>query len=350
MKHFQKALAVVLALLLTASLFSVTALADGDDPSGKLIASYSFDDGNTKDSVGINHAVLYNGKVVSDAVFTDGVVGKALQLSTKGKMEAYWLSIPYDVFDGNQDSFSLSMWYMATGYNTTGEDSELFSFYNTSIENFMFYSPASAAFQDKAFTMKWNGLTQGYGYANVISPYNPGNWVHLVFCVDAVDGQSVITAYINGASVDVDQGGDWSGSLMSALGMDNFTIGGKNPYKGGETPMCLFYGAVDEVQIYSGVLSQAEAAYLYNKTGYSAVPAVAPAATEGSTETTAQASETAVTESAAEETKATSAAGETKEAESGLNTTGKIGWIVAGVVLAAAIVLVVLYFVKKKKK
>lgn len=283
MKHLKKVLALLLAAMMLLSVCAMTASADeeatGDpeateevvlpevdeanNPASKLIAEYTFNNENVKDSISLNHAIFYNNKAVTDPVFTEGVVGRGLQLSTKGTGQRYWLSIPYDVFDGNQDTFSLSMWYCPSGYNIGGEDTELFSFYNSTVEAFMFYSPAAVAFQDKAFTMKWNGLNQSYGYANIITPYKENEWVHLVFTVEAVDNQSVITAYINGIQVEVDQGGDWDNSLMSQLGINNFTIGGKNPYKGGDVPMCLFYGAIDEVQIYSGVLCGNEAEYLY---------------------------------------------------------------------------------------
>ncbi len=273
MKTFGKMLAVILALAVLTAIGAFAVMAEepadlpevdeANNPANRLLAQYTFNNENVKDSVGINHAVFHNNRAVEDPVFTEGVVGRGLQLSTKGTGQRYWLSIPYDVFQGNQDTFSLSMWYKASGYNIGGEDSELFSFYNSKAENFLFYSPAAVAFQDKAFVMKWSGANGGYGYANVITPYKENEWVHLVFTVEAVDGSSVITAYINGAEIETDQGGDWDNALMSALGINNFTIGGKNPYKGGDVPMCLFYGAVDEVQIYSGVLSGAEAQYLY---------------------------------------------------------------------------------------
>ena len=222
--------------------------------SGELLAEINFDDSTT----GI--ATLYDNKNKVNGTFVDGVSGKGLQLSTKGGAEKLWLSVPYDVFAGSQDSFSISLWYKATGYNTSGEDSQLFSLYNSKSEKFLFYSYAAKAFQDKAFTMKWDST---YGYANVMTPYAENEWVHLVFCVEAVGNESRISAYVNGKKVEVDQGGEWANSLMSDFGIDTFTIGGKNPYKGGATPACLFYGVVDEIRIYSGALN-AEQAAVYN--------------------------------------------------------------------------------------
>ena len=231
-----------------------------ETPDG-LVASYDFNNETTRDSVGVNHALLYDGGGVAEATYVDGIRGKALQLSTKMTGEKYWLSIPYEVFGKNPDTFTLSIWYNASDYNALGEDSELFSFYNTKGERFLFYSPASTAFQDKAFTMQWDGTN--VGYANVITPYDPGQWVHLVFAVEAKGNKSVVTAYVNGEAVEVDQGGDWEDSLMSMLGIDRFTIGGKNPYKGGNSPACLFYGMVDEIQIYDHALTEANAKAIY---------------------------------------------------------------------------------------
>ena len=223
--------------------------------SGELLAEINFDDSTT----GI--ATLYDNKNKANGTFVDGVSGKGLQLSTKGGAEKLWLSVPYDVFTGSRDSFSISLWYKATGYNTSGEDSQLFSLYNSKSEKFLFYSYAAKAFQDKAFTMKWDST---YGYANVMTPYAENEWVHLVFCVEAVGNESRISAYVNGKKVEVDQGGEWANSLMSDFGIDTFTIGGKNPYKGGATPACLFYGMVDEIRIYSGALNAEQAAAVYN--------------------------------------------------------------------------------------
>ena len=232
------------------------------DPSSKLIAEFNFDNDNTRDALGRHDAVLYNDGDVARGTYIDGKFGKALQLSQKNTGDKLWLSVPYEVFDGTADSFSLSLWFKADGYNTSGEDSELFSFYNSGAEKFLFYSYAAKDFQDKGFTMKWDG---NYGYANLIGmPYEENEWVHLIFCVEADGDQSIITAYRNGVALEVDQGGDWSNSLMSSLGIDTFTIGGKNPYKGGDTPSCLFYGAVDEVRLYKGVLTAEEAAAIAN--------------------------------------------------------------------------------------
>ena len=227
---------------------------------GDLIGQWNFDNSNTMDSVGNYHGTLWNNSSVATGTYVDGVSGKALKLSTQGTDEKYWLDIPYSVFGGNQNSFTISLWYNSAGHNTSGENSELFSLYNKAGERFLFYG-AQMDGNKNAFTMKWDGT---YGYANVIGGYKENEWVHLVFAVDASDGQSKITAYINGKAVEVDQGGAWANSLMSQFEINAFTIGGKNPYKGGTTPKCLFYGAVDEVQLYAGTLSEDKAAELYN--------------------------------------------------------------------------------------
>ncbi len=253
---------ILIAALLICGL-SMAVSAGSDELSAKLLAEYNFDNQTTNDSVGANHATFYNNADAAAATYEDGISGKGLKLSTKGTDEKFWLSIPYSVFGDSRDSFTLSLWYKASGYNTSGEDSELFSLYNSANERFLFYSPAAVAFQDKGFAMKWDGT---YGSANVISGYKENEWTHLVFAVDAVDGQSKITAYINGAAVEVDQSGAWANSLMSQLGVDTFTIGGKNPYKGGPTPNCLFYGTVDEIRLYKGALNADEAKAIYDET------------------------------------------------------------------------------------
>ncbi len=230
------------------------------EPTGTgLVANWSFED-SLDDSVGSNHATFYNNDKVANATYAEGISGKALQLSTQGTDEKFWLSIPYSTFGGNRDTFSLSIWYKATGHNTSGENSELFSLYNSSAEKFLFYG-AHHDGNANGFSMKWDGT---YGYANVIDSYKENEWVNLIYCVENVNGQSKITAFVNGKAVEVDQGGEWANSLMSQMGIDTFTIGGKNPYKGGATPNCLFYGLVDEIAVYDRALTEAEATAIYD--------------------------------------------------------------------------------------
>lgn len=220
----------------------------------KLLGEWNFDDETT------GTATLYNNADTATGTYVDGISGKALKLSTQGTDEKFWLNIPYSVFGDNKDSFTLSIWFNAAGHNTAGENSELFTLYNSGAEKFLFYGSHFDG-NPNGFTMKWDGT---YGYANVIGSWKENEWVHLVYCVDNVDGQSKISAYVNGIPVEVDQGEKWANSLMSQMGMDTFTIGGKNPYKGGATPNCLFYGSVDEIQLYAGALDAGEAARLYD--------------------------------------------------------------------------------------
>ena len=267
----KKILALLLVTVMLLTYMPVVTLAGNMTLSDKLLAEYNFDDQTTCDSVGGKDATFYDNQSTAQATYAEGAYGKALKLSQKGTDEKFWLSIPYSVLEESRDSFTLSIWYNSSDYNTHGEDSELFSIYNSNQEKFLFYSPASTAFQDKAFTMKWDG---NYGYANVLTPYLQNQWIHLVYAVEANGSQSKITVYINGKAIAVDQGGDWTNSLMSQLGMDTLTIGGKNPYKGGTTPNCMFYGMVDEIRLYAGALSEQEAAELYN---YVANPATGSA-------------------------------------------------------------------------
>ena len=249
----KKLIACMLVIMLFVGMLPLAASA-ATGLESKLLAEWTFDDQTT------GSATLYNDAAEASGTYIDGISGKALKLSTQGTNEKFWLNIPYSTFGNNKDSFSISLWYNASGHNTAGENSEIFSLYNSSAEKFLFYG-AHFDGNPNAFSMKWDGT---YGYANVIGGYKENEWVHLVYCVDNVGGQSKITAYVNGVPVEVDQGGEWANSLMSQMGIDTFTIGGKNPYKGGPTPNCLFYGSVDEIQIYAGALSAAEAGNLYN--------------------------------------------------------------------------------------
>jgi len=243
---------MMVVMLLVGMMPTVVGAATGLE--NRLLGEWNFDDETT------GSATLYNDAAEAAGTYVDGISGKALKLSTKGTGEKFWLNIPYSTFGENKDSFTISLWYNASGHNTEGENSQIFSLYNAGAEKFLFYG-AHYDGNANGFSMKWDGT---YGYANVIGGYKENEWVHLVYCVDNVNGQSKITAYVNGNAVEVDQGGEWANSLMSQMGINTFTIGGKNPYKGGPTPNCLFYGSVDEVQLYAGALNASEAARLYD--------------------------------------------------------------------------------------
>ena len=94
-------------------------------------------------------------------------------------------------------------------------------------------------------------------------PYAENEWTYLTYVVDIVNDLAAISVYRNGELVGTEQGSNWTNGLLSELGVNKFTIGGKNPYKGGATPNCLFYGAVDEVKLYAGALTAAEASAIY---------------------------------------------------------------------------------------
>ena len=84
--------------------------------SDRLLAEWNFDDSTTADAVGEHDAVLYNDSTVASGTYVDGISGKALQLSTKGTDDKYWLSIPYDTLSENPNSFTISLWYNSTGH------------------------------------------------------------------------------------------------------------------------------------------------------------------------------------------------------------------------------------------
>ena len=232
---------------------------------GTLLAEYNFNEENTCDSVLDRDAVFYEKETIQDAIFTDGINGKALRLSEQGSQEQYWLDIPYRVFGGNNvDTFTVSIWYRSDGCNTEGISTELFTLYNSTAEKYMFYTPSSVDIPEEGSV---DNLSNVRGYANMNHAYKAGEWTHLVFTVGTKGTQSRINAYINGKSLAVNRGGDWTNSLMSLMGMDHLTIGGRNPYRlnneVGSYP--TFYGCVDEIQIYAGELTQQEALNLYEQ-------------------------------------------------------------------------------------
>ena len=217
----------------------------------KLLGEWNFDDETT------GTATLYNNADTATGTYVDGISGKALKLSTQGTDEKFWLNIPYSVFGDNKDSFTLSIWYYANGYKTTGEETQLFSLYNTGTEK-MLVQGINKEGSPKMWGMKWDGT---YGHCNLIGAHKQNEWVNLIYCVDVVDGQNKVTAYVNGVAIEADSGNpSWANSLLSEMGFDSFTIGGHNKWKAD----CIFYGMVDEIQLYAGALNAGEAARLYD--------------------------------------------------------------------------------------
>ena len=157
----KRILALVLTAMLAMSVFAVHAAAIGTDPSSKLLAEWNFDDQNTNDSKGSNNATFMSGTEAADATYVDGVEGKALQLS-KASSDNFWLSVPYAAFGDSKDSFSLSIWYNATGLSERGQSSQLLTFTNSNGKEWFFWGPAVSAELTFSFTGKDNG---SYGYA-----------------------------------------------------------------------------------------------------------------------------------------------------------------------------------------
>lgn len=260
-------IAVVLVLIVSVSYMGMTASAS-DDPYGKLAFGYTFDGENLDEVLGKNRVTYYEDYDITDGKYVDGKVGKALQFVDDGETDPIWLDIPLDTLE--TDCFTVTFWYKATSYETAGEDSEIFTFFNPAQEKFLYYSPMKT---DGAWTyiMKWGGSTEKLHYYDVWANYEDhaflmNEWVHVAFSWVSEDSSntSSVKLYINGTLIPGEGNEAWTDTFYS-LGIKKLCFGGMNPYKAAGNG-CLYHGAIDSLYFFNDELSAGEIAFLYRQT------------------------------------------------------------------------------------
>lgn len=158
-------------------------------------------------------------------------------------------------------SFSVSVWINTT--NVVGNDGDSLSDYNgQSIiyadNNNLGATPVALTGTKAAFR-----TTDPAGNDDTLhsrQSVTTGSYVHIVATRDQTSGEKII--YINGVLDNTD------------FASTNFLTGAEWVSIGGESGSA-YYGLVDDVQIYSGVLSASEVAFLYNNPGTNVADAAA---------------------------------------------------------------------------
>ncbi len=215
-------------------------------PGGlNLVAHYSFEDGGVAphDFSGQGNHGSYAWFVEPPYSTNDAVAGSfAVGMGGSG-----WLTAPTNLLATLGGSFSVSLWLRTT--NVHGDDNDsvfsaagIVSAWNEDIDHAVM--PMGQTGGKLAFHTGGGGGDMLYSQASI----NTGQYIHLVVTRDAGNGEKKI--YVNG-SLDGSQFGV-TGRLDGGTGVD---MG----YNNGQ----VFAGEMDEIQIYSGVLTAAEVTDLH---------------------------------------------------------------------------------------
>lgn len=177
-------------------------------------------------------------------------VGSATGLLNNGadfeaSNEEYFSNSSFDV----TGDFSISAWVNFESFTThntiaTKGDQYKLGFYTNPSGNF--------ALQYKE--------TSGSASALITdTAYSTGTWYHAVVTVDVSQGYSGITVYIDGSSVATTQTGDAATSIDT--GTKDFLVGARH---NGAAKQLYCDGVIDELGIWSKVLTSGEVTDLYN--------------------------------------------------------------------------------------
>jgi hypothetical protein len=244
------------------SFFTVQNAPGGGMPVA-LQAHYNFEDGNifAQDVSGNgNHVsgIASFGGGTAYTTNTEAIGTNAAFFSNNGGSGASWLNPPTNLLATLADSFSVSVWIKTDQISGNDTDDGLsgnagiVSAFNGSSGNWVI--PMCLTGQKLAFV---TGGTSQHTLHSVASVSGTGNYVHVVVTRNRNTGEKRI--YVDGA---LDASGIGTTELLDTA--EELHIGENNGTG--------FDGRMDEIQIYSGVLSPAQVAFLYNNPGSAVQP------------------------------------------------------------------------------
>jgi hypothetical protein len=223
------------------------------DPS--LLAYWSFDEGNARDVSGNG----YDGIMVNNPTFVQGVSGKAIHFQGKGyyiptnggderKIGSHVLLPPIDLHQ--LDEFSITMWVKHEGFSHYHGNSYFFFGHHTNgylgIINTLLLDRYDPNYYLQ-FTVGGKNFTD-----NIIKTQFPndfvGNWV----CYAMVYKNEMLYVYINGLPLD-------SQKMKVSYELSHFALARHWwYYDGEERNSARFTGAIDEVKIWKKALTEEE--------------------------------------------------------------------------------------------
>ncbi|ROL60204.1 hypothetical protein D9V87_02275 [Bacteroidetes/Chlorobi group bacterium MS-B_bin-24] len=222
------------------------------DPS--LLAYWSFDEGNTRDVSGNG----YDGIMVNNPTFVQGVSGKAIHFQGKGyyiptnggderKIGSHVLLPPIDLHQ--LDEFSITMWVKHEGFSNYYGDAYLW---------FGHYQKGYLCIQNHVFEIRndfnlyYQFTVAGLNFSNTIEMPFDEKYKNVWVCLGMVYRKNWLYAYVNGILID---------SMMMkvnyelsyfALARSWWNFGGE------ERNSARFTGAIDEVKIWKKALTEEE--------------------------------------------------------------------------------------------
>jgi hypothetical protein len=222
-----------------------------------LVAHWKFDD-EKGSTTAVDATGKYNGKVIGNAVFTDGKFGGALKCDGKGG----YVEIPRsEELDKIQDaSYSLAAWFKPENA-PPGSDSANDASYAIIVKSGwhlgLYYT------NEKKFTMThWlagekpeEPIWTGTGAWD--EEYEPGHWYHVAGTVDRAAGK--VTIYLNG---ELKNSLEFTpNAAPKKYETETWKIGIGNP--GSKEWSWPAKGLIDDVRIYGRVISATEVKALY---------------------------------------------------------------------------------------
>mgnify|MGYP000604459598 CR=1 FL=1 len=237
--------------------------APGGGTPVSLRAHYNFEDGNifAQDVSGNGNNVSGIASFGGGTAYTtnaQAIGTNAAFFFNNGGAGASWLNPPTNLLATLADSFSVSAWIRTSQTSGADDDDGLFgnagivSAFNGSGGNWVI--PMCLTGQKLAFV---TGGTPQHTLHSATSVSGTGDYVHVVVTRNRASGEKRI--YVNGA---LDATGSGATTLLDTA--EELHIG----YNNGTG----FDGRMDEIQIYSGVLSPAQVAFLYNNPGSAVQP------------------------------------------------------------------------------
>jgi hypothetical protein len=220
-----------------------------------LLAYWSFDEGNARDVSGNG----YDGIMVNNPTFVQGVSGKAIHFQGKGyyiptnggderKIGSHVLLPPIDLHQ--LDEFSITMWVKHEGFSNYAGEPYFFFGHHTNGYLGIFNSPLLDLY-DPNYYLQFTVGGKLYTY-NIIKTQFPndfvGNWV----CYAMVYKNEMLYVYINGLPLD-------SQKMKVSYELSHFALARHWwYYDGEERNSARFTGAIDEVKIWKKALTEEE--------------------------------------------------------------------------------------------
>ncbi len=216
----------------------------GTDTSG-LVGYWKFDEGSGS-TVYDNSGSGYNG-TISGATWTDGVSGRALNFDGVNDIVTIGNVLNFE----RTDNWSASAWVKVTSTNSTHGASAIIDKSNSGYDGYTFYVYGSAGYTGQPSVSLIN---YWYDPQKALVKFSPtrvddGAWHHIAYTYNGSSSASGMNLYVDGA---LSNGYTWFDTLTGSIqNNSSLEIGGRGDG-------FFFNGLIDEVKIYSRVLSASE--------------------------------------------------------------------------------------------